>query len=752
MNLTNAKLIFTREIRDQLRDRRTLFMIFVLPILLYPLLGMTFIQIMQFMSDKPVSVLVLGANNLPKEPPLIENGRFSADLFDNGKNKKKNAELLKLTFAPDEPRNDLPNVPRSVEEARRAVQAGQYDAALVVPADFADVLLEKYVKRKPDASLPSGRRPSLPAKLDEGLEPDIIYTTANEKSDTAYRRLSMVLAKWRQKVVESNLNAVEVPTTVATPFEWKQSDVAEETGFQGAALWAKLLPVVLLLWAMTGAFYPAVDLCAGEKERGTLETLLSSPAERSEIVLGKLATVMIFSMVTAMLNLLSIGATGLLLSNRVPVLGSPPPMAWLWLTIALVPVSALFSALCLALAAFARSTKEGQYYLMPLLLVTMPLALLPMVPQVELNLGTSLIPITGVVLLLRTVLEGSYWPALQFLPIVVAVTLAACLLAIRWAIDQFNSESVLFSESERLEVGLWLRHLIRDRQATPTVSAAVFCGAIILLIKFMLEVAMPAPDGQPGIVLLVKSVIPVQLAAILTPALLMAVMLTRGPRQTLLLKLPPWKTIPAALLLVVVLHPAMMALRTIVMQLYPISQSVADQLGELFQGEIPLWQLLLLMAVVPAICEELAFRGFILSGFRRLGHKWRAVIYTAVIFGLIHGIIQQQLLACLVGVVIGYIAVQTGSILPCMLFHLSYNALTIAIPYVSAETLSRWPLLDMILIPSSKAGYTYHWSVVVIGSVASVILLFWFGHLPYQKSPEEELQDAIDRGLNTDQE
>ena len=70
------------------------------------------------------------------------------------------------------------------------------------------------------------------------------------------------------------------------------------------------MPFLLLIWALTGAFYPAVDFCAGEKERGTLETLLTSPAERIEIVWGKLLTVMLFSMVTSVLNLLSMGITG----------------------------------------------------------------------------------------------------------------------------------------------------------------------------------------------------------------------------------------------------------------------------------------------------------------------------------------------------------------------------------------------------------------------------------------------------------
>ena len=178
---------------------------------------------------------------------------------------------------------------------------------------------------------------------------------------------------------------------------------------------------------------------------------------------------MLFSMMTSVLNLLSMGVTGDLVISHLPGggeavrLGMPPVVSQLWLLLALVPVSALFSALCIALAAFARSTKEGQYYLMPLVLVTLPLVILPMGPGMELNLGNSLIPLTGLVLLLRSLLEGNYLSALPYVPLVVGVTLLCCLMAVRWAIEQFNKESVLFRESERLDMGLWLRHLLRDR-------------------------------------------------------------------------------------------------------------------------------------------------------------------------------------------------------------------------------------------------------------------------------------------------
>src|SRR5687768_641581 len=99
MNRTNVKLIFCREVRDQLRDRRTLFMIAVLPLLLYPLLGMTFFQVAQFVRAHATKVLVLGENELPAEPPLIvaEDGtrKFAEHLFADA----ESARLLELHFA-----------------------------------------------------------------------------------------------------------------------------------------------------------------------------------------------------------------------------------------------------------------------------------------------------------------------------------------------------------------------------------------------------------------------------------------------------------------------------------------------------------------------------------------------------------------------------------------------------------------------------------------------------------------------------
>jgi sodium transport system permease protein len=729
MNWSIVKLILAREIRDQLRDRRTLFMIAVLPILLYPLLGMSALQVTQFMRDHAIRVLVIGGPQDGELPPLVQKDRFAANLFVE----PENVDLLHVTQEPAPSKSQQQGTP--LEFAERAMQERGFDVVVYFPADF----LPRYrqfreaLGRAPPAEAGSKAAGALP---DVAVYPNL----AKDASKAGYRRVAGVLTQWRDEISRRMLEASHVPPAAAKPFKIATRDVAKQEQ-HAAAAWSKILPFVLLIWALTGAFYPAIDLCAGEKERGTLETLLSSPAERLEIVWGKLLTVMLFSVATAVLNLGSLAITGSLVLNQVPNWGPPPTLAFLWLLVALVPMSALFAALCIALAALARSTKEGQYYLMPLLLLVMPLTILPMAPGVELNLGNSLIPITGVVLLLRAALEGSYLELLPYLPVVVLVTLGCCLLAIRWATDQFNSESVMFRESERWGVRLWLRHLVRDRGPTPSLAEALSCGVLILLIKFFMNFVLPMPASFADFATIVAVT---QVAVILTPAVLMAVMLTRSPAQTLLLRKPAFFTPTAAVLLAVALHPLVNLLHVGVTRVYPLNDQLARQLSGLMEHSDNLWLLLLVAAVIPAICEELAFRGFILSGLRHMGHKWTAIVASSILFGATHAIFQQSIVACLVGMVLGFIAVQSGSLVPCVLFHAVHNSLAILIGRVVSAVGPESQWIEWLVHDTSGGGLLYRWPVL-LGSVAvSLGLLYWFHRLPYVRTAEESLQEAID--------
>jgi sodium transport system permease protein len=288
MNWHNVRLIWLRETRDQLRDRRMLFMICVLPILLYPLLGTSFMQLAQFMRQHESTVWVVGAEQLrdsPELPPLIDDDRFAEELFATA----HEARLLRVEkhSADDEPEAEV------ITEARRELLAGRIDAVVYFPEGFAEKLAQ--LRDRLRNREPSGDAPPEPIEVPR---PIVLSHSPREASPVAHMRVDRAIDRWKAKIIERNLHDSQIPINITQPFELESIDVAGREQKQ-AALYSKLLPFIVFLWALTGAFYPAVDLCAGEKERGTLEALLSSPAQRSEIVWGKLLTVILFSIFTA---------------------------------------------------------------------------------------------------------------------------------------------------------------------------------------------------------------------------------------------------------------------------------------------------------------------------------------------------------------------------------------------------------------------------------------------------------------------
>ncbi len=349
----------------------------------------------------------------------------------------------------------------------------------------------------------------IPANLSEQLEREgkisipIKYNSIDEPSQITGLRLKEMLDRWRKSIVASRLKRDQKTQSYTEPITVKSEDVATASEV-GGNVWSRLFPFLLVMMSLTGAFYPAVDLCAGEKERGTMETLLISPASRAEIVAGKFLTIMLASVITALLNLVSMGLTGIQLANRfggialapgrrpaISALTPPTLQAAFWMIVLLIPLAAFFSAVCLALAILARSMKEGQYYMTPLYLVCIPLVFLTLAPEIELNLFISLLPITGVALLLKALILEKYDVAARFFLPVMIPTLVYAAVALRWAVDQFQREEVLFREAEHFSVGSWLRHLFRDREPTPTGGQATLCFALMFSATWFLLQYLP---------------------------------------------------------------------------------------------------------------------------------------------------------------------------------------------------------------------------------------------------------------------
>jgi sodium transport system permease protein len=181
-----------------------------------------------------------------------------------------------------------------------------------------------------------------------------------------------------------------------------------------------------------------------------------------------------------------------------------------------------------------------------------------------------------------------------------------------------------------------------------------------------------------------------QVALIAGPAIVMALLLTRRPAKTLLLQRPTegLSSLAIAGLLAFVMHPLVSTFSNGIRTLYPISEQTLaklDAMQGLLSDAPNIWTLLVLVALLPAICEELAFRGFILSGLSRMRNKWLAILVSSLFFGIAHQLLQQSITAFAVGMLIGFLAIQTKSIFTCMLYHLIHNSLPLLVAHTLGE-------------------------------------------------------------------
>jgi sodium transport system permease protein len=759
MRWSIIRLIWARELRDQLRDRRTVFMIVVLPILLYPVLGVGVLQFASNSAGRANVIGVLGRENLPPWPPP---SRWSpvplagavglcapvpGDPLAPVTGASGAAGIVLPQFDPplflaegDELR--VPDLYLPAEE-----DAGTFAvrplAGAVPPADPDERFLRGIDRRALDDKsvdvllvIPPGFAERLAARDRPALY--VLSRPGDVRSRLVDARLTGVLGRWQQRLRGARLLRQGLPPDFDEPVEVldpeKDRPVQSRAAESLFETLGKIFPFILVMWSLAGALYPAVDLCAGEKERGTMETLLISPASREEIVWGKFLTIWVFSAATALLNLASIAVSTWWFSRYLPR-GVFHPGPLLWGVVLLLPLSAFFSALCLAVGAYARSSKEGQYYLMPLFLVTMPLIFLTLAPGVELNAFWAMVPVTGVALLLQGLMAAGVPGAglwAYFVPVLAPMVVYSW-LALRWAIEQFNREEVLFREAERLDLGLWLRRLLREKEPLPSCGQAVFCFALVLALQWLALglYAGVRPAEDPGRFLSLHAV--GYLAFLATPPLLMAVVLTTRPLLGLGLRPPPWWSWPAAAALAAVLVLPLAALTAVVLDQFPdLRRSLAERVGPA-AGAAPRagpggWLLLLVVGVLPAACEELAFRGFILTGLRRRFRPATALLLSSFLFAVYQMNVFQVLPHFALGLVLGLLALRTGSVLPPIFFHLLWN-LFLLVPVFYPGALA--PVLPGV--ESGGGPWTTLKLLCAAGGLAAAAPLLW---LLWRRGPD----------------
>lgn len=413
-----VRLIAFRELRDQVRDRRTLFLILGLPVLMYPLFVGVALMFAAALKDKKLVVGVVGADHLPAAsspfPPLLDGDKF-----------------VEKYVPADDPEGAARLVMQKLDAEDSSLLAGRaVDAIIVID-------------------------PDLVGKMTRGVERPTIRVLGRdgeENSKLAVRRVTAVLRKWAGEVKAERFKLKGLPPDFDSPVDIQDPQSKKSTERKMADelrdTLVKVIPFLLVMWMLTGAIYPAIDMTAGEKERGTMETLLISPAERAEIVAGKFLATTTLGFGTAVWNVLLMVIAVTVAQQFFPY----PLLSAGGLAVCVLgalPLAMMFAAGCLALGIFARSTKEGNYYMVPMFFVVLPLGYWSMAPGIELDARMSWVPITNALLLQQRLMavrpDAFPW---QHVPAVV-ISLTACVgLALYLAVKQFQREAVLFREAE----------------------------------------------------------------------------------------------------------------------------------------------------------------------------------------------------------------------------------------------------------------------------------------------------------------
>lgn len=402
MNTQAVKVVYRKELREWLRDRRTLISTVIVPLLLFPviILGFTYL-----------AVTLVG---------------------------KAQKEVPKIMILGGE---DSPMVVDALQRIK-TVQIVPY------AADWKNRISEKEIRAAVD--IPAGFQRALEKNEEKTVK--IYFYEGEIKSSFGAEHIEKSLKDYRDQVVKERLAAKSIAASVLTPFEIKQENVAPPEKVSGATVGGFIGYLVILL-CMTGAMYPAIDLTAGEKERGTMETILSSPVSRVDLVLGKFLLVLSAALATAVLSVLSMGISFTVMRYFNPSVQSgrgeaaglilqlgPKPV--LFIFVMALPLAVFFAAALMTIALFAKTYKEAQSYLTPMTFLVVIPAVASLLPGVELTPKLALVPILSTSLVCKEIIAGTYhWNSIA---VIFASTCVYAAAALFLAVKMFQREDVLF--------------------------------------------------------------------------------------------------------------------------------------------------------------------------------------------------------------------------------------------------------------------------------------------------------------------
>ena len=663
-----------KELREILRDRRTVLTLVLMPLLVYPLLGV-------IMRKGVLSNLSL--QNV--EVHLCFESDSDAQIFTEQMLRGDQARLAANPAAEPffQPVDADPKTPAFGTEQRLQYAMyplpglNEYESLEQQVADrFADLAIRVVPNTEANLNRP-GKSPF--------VKFEFIRTEGSALGNRAFKELTECLKAMNDSYTDRLLARHGLSTDKPATIESRVLASRQA----GTSPLITFIPLVLVLMTMTGAVYPAIDLTAGERERGTMEILVAAPVSRMTLLAGKFVAVLVVALLTASMNLISMFATLFALGLEGTLLGHVGPTMIIQVVVLMVVFAAFFSAVLLSITSVARSFKEAQAYLIPLMLMALTPGVFSLMPDLKINGPLAVTPLVNTVLMGRDLLAGDV--NLLMFAIVLISTALYGVLALAIAARIFGSDAVLYGSG-----GTWSDLMKRPAEPLNVASLPVSmsCLAVVFSLFIVLGSIPSRLDAALSIQLLAAGVVSVVLF------IMVPVIAARLARIRIIsgfaLAWPHW-----SMWLVATLLGGSLWAFVYELEIAMLTEQRIEFLKSLYESfklnlkTVPLWVKLLSLAIAPAVCEEFFFRGFLQNSIRRRTSAPLAILSAGVLFGLFHVIVKDALLferllpSTLMGIVLGILFERSSSVLPGMLLHVLHNGFLVTVSEYEAELTAR---------------------------------------------------------------
>ncbi|MDX2021193.1 MAG: ABC transporter permease subunit/CPBP intramembrane protease [Deltaproteobacteria bacterium] len=589
--LQHILLVYAKELKETLRDRRTLAVMVLFPVVVYPLLSLVVGQVIvdreSRYEERPINV---GATPGSAASTELQSPTAKA--------------ALKLNYRADANHTDV---------ATRKI----------------DLFVEQHTGRT---------APPQPLRL--------VFDGSREESLRAQTRVGEYL---RERLVPGSEHQYKV----------SEQDIGTAVS-RGGYLLSKVVPLLVVLMVILGAFYPAIDCTAGERERGTLETTLVMPIKRVDLLAGKVLSVATLALLTGLLNLASLSLTFVQLARSADVSSLPLPWARLGAAaLVLVPGAIMFGAVMLMAATAAKSFKEAQNFLTPIYFAFFGPAVAASLGEFPLTIGWAFVPGLNITLLTRDLIlgEARLLPAVCFFISTAAVTALALAIAARL----FDSERLLAIATREGTKRSWLLKGPAGEALGAGDAAVAFSLAVVVFWIF-------APLAQKHLLL---GTLVSQWGGMFAFAGLYVWLRRLPPAQTLGYERPLKRYWLAAVLLGA---GGWLIVGLLTQWVAPPGPEVTTSLRTMLNSLSPPLALFL-FALTPAVCEEALFRGLLLRALLNRFPPALAIVTVSLLFGIFHFSADRLLPTATLGILLALLAWRSGSLWPSMLVHALNNGI-----------------------------------------------------------------------------